>query len=136
LTPPATIPRRHRRYAVDVEATLGIGGIRVRARTRDISRTGICLISSEPVAAGTLAPLELVLAFGEDSYSEPLALSARIVWCTALGGSFQVGAMFDDVTDQQDSFLEMFLQYLGDSLSPDADPDEDGGGHDDDPFAH
>ena len=136
MTQTGTIPRRHRRYAVDVEATLGIGGIRVRARTRDISRTGICLISTEPVVPGTLAPLELVLAFGEDSYSEPLSLSARIVWCTELGGSFQVGAMFDDVTDQQDGFLEMFLQYLGDSLSPDGDHGDGGGGFDDDPFAH
>jgi len=135
LTQTGTIPRRHRRYAVDVEATLGIAGIRVRARTRDISRTGICLISTEPVAPGTLAPLELVLAFGEDSYSEPLSLSARIVWCTELGGSFQVGAMFDDVTDQQDGFLEMFLQYLGDSLSPDAEHGDESNGYDDDPFA-
>jgi hypothetical protein len=124
------IPRRHQRYAVDVQATLGIGSLRVQARTRDISRTGICLISTEPLTPGTLAPLELVLAFGEGSYSEPLSLSARIVWCTELGGSFQVGAMFDDVTDQQDGFLEMFLQYLGEALSPDDEP----GGFNDDPF--
>ncbi len=125
MTQAGTIPRRHRRYAVDVEATLGVEGNRVRARTRDISRNGICLIAGEPFMPGTLAPLELVLAFGEDSYSEPLGLTARIVWCTELNGSYQVGAMFDDVSDQQDGFLEMFLQYLGDSLSPDHDGNDD-----------
>ena len=122
-----TVPRKHRRYAVDVEATVGVGENRLRARTRDISRHGICLISAEPLSPGTQAPLELVLAFGDDAYSEPLSLSARIVWCTELGGSYQVGAMFDDVSDQQDGFLEMFLQYLNEAMSP-----EDG---DDDPFA-
>lgn len=121
-----TIPRRHRRYAIDVEATLGGEGARVRARTRDISRTGICVITTQAFAPGTVAPIELVLNFGENSYSEPLALTARIVWCTELAGKYQVGAMFDDVTDQQDGFLEMFLQYLGESLSPEDDePYED-----------
>jgi hypothetical protein len=121
---PGTIPRQHRRFAVDVEATLGSGAERQRARTRDISRVGICLIAGQPMTPGALVPLELVLAFGDDAYSEPLSLTARIVWCTKLEGSYQVGAMFDDVTDQQDGFLEMFLQYLGDAMSPDGE-DED-----------
>ena len=124
-----TIPRQHRRYAVDVEATLGTAPDRQRARTRDISRVGICLIAKEAMAPGTLVPLELVLAFGDDAYSEPLSLTARIVWCTELAGSFQVGAMFDDVTDEQDNFLDMFLQYLGEAMSPDGD-----GNDPDDPF--
>jgi hypothetical protein len=119
------IPRQHRRFAVDVEATVGTGDQRQRARTRDISRMGICLITTQTMTPGTMVPLELVLAFGDDAYSEPLQLSARIVWCTPLEGSFQVGAMFDEVTDQQDGFLEMFLQYLGDAMSPDGeDPDD------------
>ena len=33
--------------------------------------------------------------------------------------------MFEDVTDQQDQFLEMFLQYLDGTLSPSGDDDED-----------
>ena len=120
-----TVPRKHRRFAVDVEATMHLHDKHLRTRTRDISRTGICLISTEPVAAGTLAPIELVLSFGDDAYSEPLSLTARIVWCTELGGSFQVGAMFDDVTDQQDGFLDMFLQYLDEAMSPEDQADDD-----------
>jgi hypothetical protein len=120
-----TIPRQHRRFAVDVEATLGTGDGRQKARTRDISRVGICLIATQPINPGTLVPLELVLAFGDDAYSEPLSLTARIVWCTQLEGSYQLGAMFDEVTDQQDGFLDMFLQYLGDAMSPDGEDADD-----------
>jgi hypothetical protein len=122
IPPSGNSTRKNRRFAVDVEATLDLaGGHRLRARTRDISRSGICLITDRPVAAGALIPVELVLAFGDDAYSEPLSLAARIVWCTNLDGNYQVGAMFDEITDQQDGFLEMFLEYLDEALSPDED---------------
>jgi PilZ domain len=111
--------RRHPRFSVDVEVTvIRAGGRRVGARTRDLSRTGICLICSEAVASGTAVTLNLVLAFGQSAFSEPLTLSARVVWCSNIAGSYQVGAMFDDLTDQQDSFLEMFLRFLDGTLSP------------------
>jgi hypothetical protein len=137
--------RRHPRYAVDVEANLILtGGRRLGARTRDLSRSGICIITGEPLAGGALVDVDLVLAFGGDAFSEPLTLVARVVWCANLGGSFQVGAMFDDLTEQQDGFLEMFLQYLdGSTISREDDLDEEDGdktspGHDpedkDDPF--
>jgi hypothetical protein len=116
--------RKNRRFAVDVEATLDLPGERLRARTRDISRAGICLLTDRPVAAGAILPVELVLAFGDDAYSEPLSLNARIVWCTNLDGTYQLGAMFDEVTDQQDGFLEMFLEYLDEALSPEDDKDD------------
>jgi hypothetical protein len=115
--------RKTRRFAIDVEATLALDGQPLRARTRDISSSGICLITERPVAAGAIVPVELVLAFGDDAYSEPLALSARIVWCTNLDGTYQVGAMFDEITDQQEGFLEVFLEYLDEALSPDDDND-------------
>ncbi|HEY0709905.1 MAG TPA: PilZ domain-containing protein [Polyangia bacterium] len=124
IPPNANSTRKNRRFAVDVEATLDIKGQRLRARTRDISRSGICLITDQPIAAGQLLPVELVLAFGDDAYSEPLSLTARIVWCTNLDGNYQVGAMFDEVTDQQDGFLEMFLEYLDEALSPDEDTND------------
>jgi hypothetical protein len=119
--------RRHPRYAVDVEANLTLtGGRRLGARTRDLSRSGICIITGEPLAGGALLDVDLVLAFGGDAFSEPLSLVARVVWCANLGGSFQVGAMFDDLTEQQDGFLEMFLQYLdGSTISKDDDLDDD-----------
>jgi len=121
--------RQHRRYSVDVEATVTlVAGTPRKMRTRDLSRNGICLLSDSAIAPGTEAKIELMLAFGNDAYSEPLLLSARVVWCSDLAGTYQVGAIFEDITDQQDDFLEMFLQFLDGTLSPkDALGDEDSG---------
>jgi hypothetical protein len=126
--------RRHPRYAVDVEANLTLpAGRNFSARTRDLSRSGICLITSEPLGMGAMLRVDLVLAFGGDAFSEPLALEARVVWCSNLGGTYQVGAMFDDLTDQQDGFLDMFLQYLQGSASRRGDDDEDDDDDENDP---
>jgi hypothetical protein len=127
MTQPGAGQRRDRRYVVDVDATIHLPeGDKLKARTRDVSRNGICLVATQALPVGVLVGLELVLSFGNNSFSEPLNLSGRLVWCTNLAGSFQVGAMFEDVTDQQDQFLEMFLQYLDGTLSPRGeDEDED-----------
>jgi hypothetical protein len=129
--------RRHPRYAIDVEATLKVaGGRRLNARTRDLSRSGICLISGEAITTGSMLNVDLVLAFGDNAYSEPLALEARVVWCSNLGGSFQIGAMFDDLTEQQDGFLDMFLQFLEGHRGGDEDEKKEAKAKDkDDPFA-
>jgi hypothetical protein len=122
--------RRERRYAVDVDATLTLeSGHRLKARTRDLSRTGICLIAGEAVASGAGAAVQLILSFGNNAFSEPLELSARIVWCTQLSDSFQLGAMFEELSEQQDQFVDVFLQYLDGPLSP------QGIGDEEDPYA-
>jgi hypothetical protein len=135
--------RGHPRYAVDVEVTLTLdSGLRVRARTRDLSRTGICVITGESLPGGETVRIDLVLAFGDNAFSEPLTLGARVVWCTNIASSFQVGAMFDDLTEQQDGFLEMFLHFLDGTIAPrggrqdDEDDDDPLPGPDetDDPF--
>jgi hypothetical protein len=126
MSQPSTGQRRDRRYVVDVDATVHLPeGQPLKARTRDVSRNGICLVASQALPVGTQVNLELVLSFGNNSYSEPLTLTGRLVWCTNLAGSFQVGAMFEDLTDQQDQFLEMFLQYLDGTLSPQDEGDDD-----------
>jgi hypothetical protein len=112
-------PRRHPRYAVDVEATLALpDGRRLKVRTRDLSRMGVCLIAGESVAPGAMASVDLVLSFGNNAFSEPLVLPARVVWCTKIGDAFQLGAMFDEVTEEQDGFLEMFLHFLDGTIMP------------------
>jgi hypothetical protein len=118
MSQPVSGQRRDRRYVVDVDATIHLPeGGKLKARTRDVSRNGICLVATQAMPVGVVVNLELVLSFGNNSFSEPLNLSGRLVWCTNLAGSYQVGAMFEDVTDQQDQFLEMFLQYLDGTLS-------------------
>lgn len=119
----STIPddprRRHRRFNVDVEATVHYGrGQRVAARTRDLSRSGICLISASPIPSGAIVVIDLVLSFGSSTFSEPLHLDARVVWCTSIEQSFQIGAMFNELGREQTDFLDMFLRYLDGSLAP------------------
>lgn len=121
--------RKHKRFSVDVEASVRTStGKLVQARTRDVSQTGICLVSQEEVGARELLRVDLVLAFGNNAYSEPLTLASRVVWCTRIGPAFQIGALFEDVTEEQDNFLEMFLQFLDGTLAPkgvDGDGDDD-----------
>ncbi len=116
---PSKDPRKHRRFTVDVDARVHlVDGQQIKARTRDLSRTGICLITAQSVPTPQSLSLELVLAFSNDAFSEPLRLPARVVWCTPIGHSFQVGAMFEEISDEQDGFLEMFLQFLDGTLAP------------------
>lgn len=127
MSQPVSGQRRDRRYVVDVDATIQlVDGGKLKARTRDVSRNGICLVATQAMPVGGVVGIELVLSFGDNSFSEPLNLSGRLVWCTNLAGSFQVGAMFEDVTDQQDQFLEMFLQYLDGTLSPRGEEEDTG----------
>jgi PilZ domain len=111
--------RGHPRFNVDVEVQVKTdSGQRVTARTRDLSRSGICLITAGALDGGQPLAIELVLAFGNNAFSEPLRLDAHVVWCTAIGGHFQIGAMFDGLTPEHHDFLDMFLRFLDGTLAP------------------
>lgn len=137
---PGADARQHRRFNVDVEATLIAADARkIPARTRDVSQTGICLVTAQGVTTGEIVQVVLVLAFGDNAFSEPLPLRARAVWSTNIAGAYQIGAMFHELDDNQAGYLELFLQYLDGTLAPkgngavrdddDASPDDK-----DDPF--
>jgi hypothetical protein len=111
--------RRYPRFHVDVQARVRtMDGRELIARTRDLSRSGICLVMTEDLGPGSKLSIELVLLLGPTSSSEPLPLRARVVWCTAIAGAYQVGAMFDGVSAKESSFLDMFLRYLDGSILP------------------
>jgi hypothetical protein len=110
--------RKHKRFAVDVEAVVHAPTGNFAARTRDLSKSGICLITPSALKGNEWVVVELVLAFGDNAFSEPLRLDARVVWCTQIGVSFQVGAMFNALSDENADFLDMFLRYLDGSLTP------------------
>lgn len=111
--------RRHPRVSVDLQANIHTAdGRKLAARTRDISRSGICIITSSALSAGGRLRIELVLLLGPSSSSEPLHLSARVVWCTAIAGSFQIGAKFDRLSAKESAFLDLFLRYLDGSILP------------------
>ncbi len=111
--------RRHPRFTVDVQANVTtVNGRKLVARTRDLSRSGICLVTGEDLGFGASLGIELVLLLGPSSSSEPLPLRARVVWCTAIAGAYQIGAMFDGLSTKEASFLDMFLRYLDGSILP------------------
>lgn len=110
--------RQHPRFNVDVKVSVSIANENLAARTRDISRAGLCLIATQPIARETEVTLEMVLTFGDDGVSEPLAILGRVAWCTALFGSYQVGVKFVKVDDERAKYLDMFVGFLDGTLAP------------------
>ena len=83
-----------------------------------MSRAGLCLVASQPIARETEVSLELVLTFGEDGVSEPLKIDGRVAWCTALFGAYQIGVKFVKVDDERAKYLDMFVGFLDGTLAP------------------
>jgi hypothetical protein len=111
--------RRYPRVTVDIQANVHTAdGRKLIARTRDLSRSGMCIITTDALPPGEKLRIELVLLLGPTSSSEPLPLRARVVWCTSISGAFQIGAMFDKLTAKESSFLDMFMRYLDGSILP------------------
>jgi hypothetical protein len=136
--------RQHQRYNVDVQATVSVANEKLDARTRDMSRAGLCLVTTQPIARDTEVSLELVLTFGEDGVSEPLAIDGRVAWCTALFGAYQIGVKFVKIDDERARYLDMFVGFLDGTLAPGGmlgDADDTGNplqraSDPDDPFAY
>jgi hypothetical protein len=111
--------RRHPRVHVDVEVKVHTAeGKLLTARTRDLSRSGICLVTGQALQTREQLRIELVLVLGPNTTSEPLPLRSRVVWCTPIAGAFQIGAMFDGLSSKESSFLDMFMRYLDGSILP------------------
>ena len=111
--------REHPRVNVDIQVAVSVADEKFAARTRDMSRAGLCLIGEQPIPADTEIALELVLTFGEAGTSEPLKVIGRVAWCTAMFGSYQIGVKFVKLNDDRTRYLEMFLGFLDGTLAPD-----------------
>ena len=125
--------RQFPRFAIEAELVIVTrGGSSHRGRTSNLSRGGMCAFVDEPVASGQTVDIEISLVFAEGHTSESLTLPARVVWCTALGASHQIGVSFLALLAGQREYLELFLRFLAEGaqqLRPDA------AAVDDDPFA-
>ena len=105
--------RAHPRFAVEVDAEVRLVDRVIPARTRNVSRGGICFVTREAIPLGTEVVLNMALVFDEQTFSEPLLVRSRIVWCTDLGGGrWQVGTTFFGLTQDNRAYLDMFLRYL------------------------
>ena len=129
--------RAHPRHALEVDAEVRTQSGTIPARTRDVSRGGLALELSEPLPLGTEVMLNLALVFDEETFSEPLLLRARVVWCTRLADKHQIGTTFVSMTNEQRAYLDMFMRYLTEGkrrLAAET-ASESGDGSNDDPFA-
>ena len=111
--------REHPRFNVDIQVAVSVAEAKFAARTRDMSRAGLCLIGEQPIPADTEISLELVLTFGEAGTSEPLKMIGRVAWCTAMFGAYQIGVKFVKLDDDRARYLDMFLGFLDGTLAPD-----------------
>jgi PilZ domain len=109
--------RLHPRFSVDIQVSVSADSQSVSARTRDISRSGVCLVSTQALARDKEIGVELVLTFAQGGLSEPLHLRGRVVWCTAMFGHYQIGVMFLEADREQTRNLDMFLGFLDGSLN-------------------
>lgn len=109
--------RQHPRFQVDIQVSVSADSQVLSARTRDISRSGLCLVGTIPLPREKEIAIELVLTFGGGGLSEPLHIRGRVVWCTALFGHFQIGVMFVKVDEEQTRNLQMFIGFLDGSLN-------------------
>ena len=109
--------RQHPRFSVDIKVAVASDSQSVSARTRDISRSGLCLVSTVALPREKEIEIELVLTFGQGGFSEPLHFKGKVVWCTALFGHYQIGVMFMKIDEEQLRNLEMFIGFLDGSLN-------------------
>jgi hypothetical protein len=110
--------RQYPRYAIEaaVELTAADGSV-VEGRSSNVSRGGLAAVIDAPLGAGDTVQLKMSLVFGEDSFSEPLELPVRVVWCTAMGDKHQLGTSFLPLSADQRQFLDMFLRYLAEGIA-------------------
>lgn len=124
--------RQFPRFALEAAVTLSVGGRSVSGRTSNLSKGGLCAMVLGAVPVGVPVDVELALIFENDSVSEPLNVTGRVVWCTAVEAQYQVGLSFLPLRPDAVKFLDVFLKFLQDgkaSLADSADGARD-------PFDH
>jgi len=104
--------RQFPRFALEATVELTASGRIAKGRTSNVSRGGLAATVDRPVSPGELVTVRMALVFDEETFSEPLDLPARVVWCTQLSDVYQLGTAFLPLSADQRTYLEMFLRYL------------------------
>ena len=112
--------RRESRQTVSVNARLTVDGQIVVVRTRDISRSGICLISDTEIPREKHVAISLVLSLGQEASSEPLDLAGATAWCTPMFGKYQVGIRFVALDGDRQRYLDLFMRFIEGEVGPSA----------------
>ena len=127
--------RQFPRYATEAQVIVRREGTEpAQGRTTNLSRGGLGATMGGPIAVGASVEVAIALVFGEDQYSEPLSLPARVAWCTQLGEGWQIGVAFRALGDRG-PYLDLFLRYLADGARSRAETVGEDEPDDSDPFA-
>lgn len=81
-------------------------------RTSNVSRGGLAARVDRAIAPSEIVNARMALVFDEETFSEPLDVPVRVVWCTQLADDYQLGVAFLPMSNVQRTYLEMFLRYL------------------------
>jgi len=104
--------RRAFRYPVDVAAEVLVGKRVVPVRTKNLSETGVCLVSRQPLPEGETVSLNLFLTVDgiEDPDAPPLDVGASIIWASPGNQDDHIaGCHFADLDGEKVRILQMFL---------------------------
>lgn len=104
--------RTHPRYAHEAALTLHASGKDYRGTTTNVSRGGLCADLPASLPIGTDVEVDLQLVFDDGVKSDALRLGARVVWCTKVDATKQMGLAFRPLDKQQAQYLTLFLSYL------------------------
>lgn len=107
--------RRAKRFEIDVSAELKVGNRVMSARTKNLSETGVCLVTSGPLEEGAQLPVSLFLTVDgiEDVSTPSLDLSASVVWASpGNDGGHMAGCHFSDLDPERVKHLQSFLSRL------------------------
>jgi hypothetical protein len=118
--------RQHERFAVEVDAEVSADSRTYDAKTRDLSRGGVCFVISEPLKVGSSFSCSLTLVLGENTFSEPLVLSGIVAWCTPTDEGYQIGAAFGTLDAEIRDYLMMFLNFLAEGVHVGEGQEEEG----------
>ncbi len=105
--------RQRQEVGVQIHTRVIAGEATLDVLTRDMTKKGICLLSQQELAPGALVKVALSLILAKNSYSEPLELTGKVLWCTGLSsGMFQIGVSYTGMDHQKIGYLDMFLRLL------------------------
>ncbi len=84
---------------------------KLECRIRDLSASGLCVLSTEPLTAGALVPAQVSLSAATEAYS----LMVEIVWCRPEAAGFLSGIR---ILESDDTACVEWLEAVARALAP------------------
>ncbi|MEZ5976617.1 MAG: PilZ domain-containing protein [Planctomycetota bacterium] len=110
---PVSERRRHERARHDGPLTVLCAGRTMDVRLRDLSASGLCFFSEEPIGEMTLLDVRLDLP---DDREEELRAKGAVVRCERISPHlehYEVAVFLHEITEAQRARLASFVRYLG-----------------------